>query len=245
MHTLLLMPVSKMKALPDTLCIDIGGTGVKLIVVDAKGTELCDRQRCETPHPGTPQAIIGAIEGLTKQVPEFDRIAVGFPGVVRNGIIETAANLDLSWPGTNLSEELEKRLNKPTRVANDADVQGYACVSGEGVEMVLTLGTGMGSALFADGCLVPNLELAHHLFKKDKTYEDYVGRPALESVGKAKWIKRVERVVSTTKHIWNWDCLHLGGGNAKLLKDAGFSNEVILHSNKAGVLGGYYLWERG
>ena len=183
MHTLLLIPVLKMKALPDTLCIDIGGTGVKLIVVDAKGTELCDRQRCETPHPGTPQAIIGAIEGLTKQVPEFDRIAVGFPGVVRNGIIETAANLDLSWPGTNLSEELEQRLNKPTRVANDADVQGYACVSGKGVEMVLTLGTGMGSALFADGCLVPNLELAHHHFKKDKTYEDYVGRSALESIG--------------------------------------------------------------
>ena len=241
----MLLQESMMKVLPDTLCIDIGGTGVKLIVVDSKGAELCDRQRCETPRPGTPDAIIGAIEGLTKHVPEFDRIAVGFPGVVRNGIIETAANLDVSWPGTNLATELEHRLNRPTRVANDADVQGYGCVSGEGVEMVLTLGTGMGSALFADGCLVPNLELAHHLFKKNKTYEDYVGRLALETVGKSKWIKRVTKVVSTTKHIWNWDLLHLGGGNTKLLRDAGFSNEVILHSNKAGVLGGYFLWEKG
>lgn len=232
-----------MTALPATLCIDIGGTGVKLIVVDSEGSQLCDRQRRETPHPATPESIIEVIEGLTKQVPGFDRVAVGFPGVVRNGIIETAANLDVNWPGTNLASLLEQRLNKPIRVANDADVQGYGCVSGEGVEMVLTLGTGMGSALFVNGSLVPNLELAHHLFKKSKTYEDYVGRAALEDIGKDKWMKRVERVILTTKHIWNWDLMHLGGGNSKLLKDAEFSNEVILHSNKAGVLGGYFLWE--
>ena len=232
-----------MKPLPNTLCIDIGGTGVKLIVLDPKGIELCDRHRQETPQPATPESILEVIEGLTCKVPEFDRVAVGFPGVVRNGIIETAANLDIRWPGTNLSAQLEQRLKKPTRVANDADVQGYGCVSGEGVEMVLTLGTGMGSALFIDGLLIPNLELAHHFYKKKKTYEDYVGRPALEAVGKEKWIQRVERVISTTKYIWNWDLLHLGGGNSKLLKDAELSNEVILHSNKAGVLGGYFLWE--
>ena len=232
-----------MKPLSNTLCIDIGGTGVKLIVLDSKGCELCDRQRQETPHPATPESILDVIEELTNKVPEFDRVAVGFPGVVRNGIIETAANLDTHWPGINLAAQVEQRLKKATRVANDADVQGYGCVSGEGVEMVLTLGTGMGSALFIDGHLVPNLELAHHLFKKRKTYEDYVGRAALEDVGKDKWIQRVARVVSTTKHIWNWDLLHLGGGNSKLLKNAGLSNEVILHSNKAGVLGGYFLWE--
>ena len=232
-----------MSPLANTLCIDIGGTGVKLIVLDSKGSELCERQRQETPQPATPESILDLIEGLISKVPEFDRVAVGFPGVVRNGIIDTAANLDIRWPGTNLSAQLEQRLKKPTRVANDADVQGYGCVSGEGVEMVLTLGTGMGSALFMDGRLIPNLELAHHLFKKKKTYEGYVGRPALEAVGKEKWIQRVERVVSTTKFIWNWDLLHLGGGNSKLLKDAGLSYDVILHSNKAGVLGGYFLWE--
>ena len=232
-----------MSPLANTLCIDIGGTGVKLIVLDSKGSELCERQRQETPQPATPASILDLIEGLISKVPEFDRVAVGFPGVVRNGIIDTAANLDIRWPGTNLSAQLEQRLKRPTRVANDADVQGYGCVSGEGVEMVLTLGTGMGSALFIDGRLVPNLELAHHLFKKKKTYEDYVGRAALEAVGKEKWIQRVERVVSTTKFIWNWDLLHLGGGNSKLLKDVGLSSEVILHSNKAGVLGGYFLWE--
>ena len=232
-----------MNSLPNTLSIDIGGTGVKLIVLDSKGTEMCDRQRQETPHPATPESILKVIEELTSKVPEFDRVAVGFPGVVRNGIIETAANLDTEWSGINLAVQLEQRLNKPTSVANDADVQGYGCVSGKGVEMVLTLGTGMGSALFADGCLVPNLELAHHLFTKSKTYEDYVGRAALEAIGKEKWIKRIRKVILTTKYIWNWDLLHLGGGNSKLLKDTEISNDVILHSNKAGVLGGYFLWE--
>ena len=227
----------------NTLCIDIGGTGVKLIVLDSKGSELCDRQRQDTPQPATSESIVGVIEKLSSEVPHFDRIAVGFPGVVRHGIVETAVNLDRSWSGTNLAALLNERLGKPTHVANDADVQGYGCVSGHGVEMVLTLGTGMGSALFIDGCLIPNLELAHHLFKKKKTYEDYVGRTALESVGKDRWIKRVDQVISTTKHIWNWDHLHLGGGNSKLLKKVKFPDEITLHSNKAGVLGGYYLWE--
>jgi len=232
-----------MKSSAKTLCIDIGGTGVKLIVLDPRGTELCDRQRKKTPHPATPDSIFALIQGLTTEVPEFDRIAVGFPGVVSNGIIKTAANLDSHWLGIDLAAQLEQRLKKPTRVANDADVQGYGCVSGKGVEMVLTLGTGMGSALFLDGQLVPNLELAHHLYKKKKTYEEYVGKAALEDIGKEKWIQRVEKVISTTKYIWNWDFLHLGGGNSKLLKHVEYSNDIILHSNKAGMLGGYFLWE--
>ncbi len=232
-----------MKTQDKTLCIDIGGTGIKLIVLDSEGSKLCDRQRQETPHPATPESILEVIEELTSKVPGFDRVAVGFPGVVRNGIIKTAANLDNRWPGVNLAAQLEQRLKKPTRVANDADVQGYGCISRVGVEMVLTLGTGMGSALFVNGHLVPNLELAHHLFKKKKTYEDYLGRPALEEIGKEKWIQRVERVILTTKRIWNWDLMHLGGGNSKLLKDSVLSDEIILHSNKAGVLGGYFLWK--
>lgn len=231
--------------MPDTLCVDIGGTGVKLIVVDTDGNPLCDRQRQATPNPATPESIVEVIDSLSCNVPGFDRIAIGFPGVVRDGVVETAANLDHNWPGTNLVERLGNRLKKPVRVANDADVQGYGCISGQGVEMVLTLGTGMGSALFINGQLVPNLELAHHFLKKGKTYEDYVGRTALESVGKSRWIRRVKRVIETTKEVWNWDLMHLGGGNSKILKDELFADNIRLHSNKAGVLGGYFLWERG
>ena len=231
-----------MKSPANTLSIDIGGTGVKLIVLDSQGMQMCDRQRAKTPQPATPVSIINVIEELTHDIPQFDRVSVGFPGVVRHGVIETAANLDISWPGTDLAAELFRRLKKPVRVANDADVQGYGCVRGNGVEMVLTLGTGMGSALFADGRLIPNLELAHHLFKKGYSYEDYVGKRALETVGSAKWVKRVKRVVETTKFIWNWDLMHLGGGNTKLLREVEFPEYVQLHANTAGVLGGYFLW---
>ena len=229
----------------DTLCVDIGGTGVKLIVLSADGHQLCDRQRELTPDPATPESIIQVIESLARKVPGFDRVAVGFPGVVRNGLIETAANLDPNWAGTNLADLLKKTFRSPVRVANDADVQGYGCITGQGVEMMLTFGTGMGSALFIDGRLVPNLELAHHIFKKGKTYEDYVGRDALESIGRTKWIRRVKRVIDTTKNVWNWDLMHLGGGNTKLLRDELFADNIRLHSNKAGVLGGYFLWEKG
>ncbi len=227
----------------NTLSVDIGGTGLKLIVLDSNGAPLCDRKRVETPHPASPDAVLKALVELTLDVPAFSRISVGFPGVVRAGVVVTAVNLDENWPGTELGLQLEQLLHKPVKVANDADVQGYGCIAGEGVEMVLTLGTGMGSALFIDGVLVPNLELAHHPLKKGLTYEDYVGRNALELIGKEKWVKRVKKVVRQTMPIWNWDLMHLGGGNAKLLKEVDLPEHVQLHSNKAGVLGGYYLWK--
>ena len=227
----------------NTLSIDIGGTGVKLIVLDGYGNALCDRKRAETPHPATPKAILETIEQLAADIPEFQRISVGFPGVIRNGVVETAVNLDPEWPGTKLKISIEELFNKPARIANDADVQGFGCINGSGLEMVITLGTGMGSSLFVDGILVPNLELAHHPLKKRTTYEDYVGRHALEKVGKEKWIKRVRYVIDQTLVIWNWDLMHLGGGNTKLLKHTNFPSNVKFHSNKAGVLGGFKLWE--
>ena len=227
----------------NTLSIDIGGTGLKLIVLDEKGSPLCDRKRVETPHPATPEAILEAIEKLAVGIPKFDRISVGFPGVIRNGIVETAVNLDPNWPGTELSNHIEQIFNKPARVANDADVQGFGCIEGTGLEMVITLGTGMGSSLFINGILVPNLELAHHPLKKGKTYEDYVGKHALEKVGQEKWIERVKYVIKQTIVIWNWDLMHLGGGNTKLLKQTNFPSNIKFHSNKAGVLGGINLWQ--
>ena len=227
----------------NTLSIDIGGTGLKLIVLDADGSPLCDRKRLETPQPATPKAILETIEKLAVNIPEFQRISVGFPGVIRNGVVETAVNLDPDWPGTKLGNQIEQLFSKPARIANDADVQGFGCIGGTGLEMVITLGTGMGSSLFIDGILVPNLELAHHPLKKGTTYEDYVGRHALEKVGKEKWIERVKHVIDQTLVIWNWDLMHLGGGNTKLLKHTDFPSNVKFYSNKAGVLGGFKLWQ--
>ena len=228
----------------NTLSIDIGGTGLKLIVLDDNGSPLCDRKRIETPHPATPESVITAIEKLASDTPEFDRISVGFPGVIRSGVVETAANLDPHWPGTKLGHLIEQLFKKPTRIANDADVQGFGCIEGTGLEMVITLGTGMGSSLFINGILVPNLELAHHPLKKGTTYEDYVGRHALEKVGKEKWTERVKHIIDQTMVIWNWDYMHLGGGNTKLLKNTDFPANVKFHSNKAGVMGGFNLWKQ-
>src|SRR5262245_11367671 len=148
-----------------TLCIDIGGTGIKAIVLDGSGAPLTDRARLETPQPAEPDAVLGTIDQLVKGLGDFDRVSVGFPGVVMEGTTKTAPNLGAQWAGFPLSGEIEKRTGKPVRVANDAGIQGLGVVEGKGFEMVITLGTGMGCGVYIDGHFA-SLELAHHPFKK-------------------------------------------------------------------------------
>jgi polyphosphate glucokinase len=225
-----------------TLAIDIGGTGVKALLLDERGGMLTERVRLETPRPATPDAVIGVIDQLVKQLGAFDRVSVGFPGVVVDGVIKTAVNLHPDWVDVPLASALTKRFERPTRVLNDAGVQGYGVIKGKGVEMLLAFGTGMGCGLYTDGHYVPNLELAHHPFKKGLTYEEYVGGVALEVIGKKRWNKRVARVVETVLPIFNPTRLYLGGGNAKHLKIELPPNVEIV-SNVAGLLGGIRLWE--
>jgi polyphosphate glucokinase len=161
--------------------------------------------------------------------------------VVVDGMVKTAPNLDGRWEEFPLAAELSRITGRPARVANDADVQGYGVIEGSGVEIVLTLGTGMGSALFVDGHLVPNLELAHHPLRKDKTYEQYVGERARKKVGTSKWRKRVREVIEQVIPIWNPRMLHIGGGNARLL-DGNLGDTVRIAPNVAGILGGIRLW---
>lgn len=228
---------------PVTLAIDIGGTGLKALLLDPRGNPLTDRARVETPHPATPDAVLSSLMGLVAPLKGFDRISVGFPGVVFDGVIKTAPNLDPSWSGFRLAEALRKRLGKPARVLNDAGVQGYGVIEGKGLEMVLTLGTGLGCALFYDGTYIPNLELAHHPFRGKKTYEDYLGARALEKVGKKKWNKRVAKAIAQIDPIWNPDRIYIGGGNAKHLT-IGLPLHVKVTSNVAGLLGGIALWRQ-
>jgi polyphosphate glucokinase len=168
---------------PITLAIDIGGSGLKAMLLDPAGKPVSERQRVPTPAIPTPIAVLKGLHKLRAHFPSFDRVSVGFPGVIKRGITFTAANLHPKWIGFPLQKELEKRWKKPVRVANDAAVQGYGAISGKGVELTLTLGTGMGSALFTDGHLCPGLELGHHPWKT-KTYEDYLGRRGLDKFGK-------------------------------------------------------------
>lgn len=225
-----------------TLCIDIGGTGLKAIVLDERGHKLTDRVRVETPKPATPVTVVAALLALVKPLAPFDRVSVGFPGVIVGGSTKTAPNLDKSWKNFELKESLERRLKRPTRVLNDAGVQGFGVIEGKGLEMVLTLGTGMGCALYIDGKYVPNLELAHHPFKGKKTYEDYVGAKALDKVGKKKWNKHVAEVLAQIDPIWNPRRIYVGGGNAKHLR-LDLPPHVRITDNVAGLLGGIRLWD--
>jgi polyphosphate glucokinase len=225
-----------------TLAIDIGGTGLKAIVLDDRGNPLCDRARVETPRPATPAAVVGALVKLVKPLAPFDRVSTGFPGVVFRGVVKTAPNLHPTWRDVPLAETLTKRLGKPARVLNDAGVQGFGVIGGKGLEMVLTLGTGLGCALFYDGMYIPNLELAHHPFRKGKTYEEMLGARALERDGKRKWNRHVEQALAQIEPVWNPDRVYLGGGNAKHLK-VDLPGNVTVTSNVAGLLGGIALWD--
>jgi polyphosphate glucokinase len=231
--------LSKTAVGPITLAIDIGGSGLKAMLLDPKGRPVSDRQRIPTPAIPTANAVMKGLDQLRALLPKFDRVSVGFPGVVKRGITWSAFNLHPSWSGFHLQTELEKRWRKPVRVANDAAIQGYGAIKGEGIEMIITLGTGMGNAIYTSGRLVA-MELGHHPWKK-YTYEDYIGRRGLDKYGKKRWNKYVEELIAQTRNTFNWDHLYLGGGNTKKI-DFKLPNDVTIVSNETGLLGGVALW---
>lgn len=212
------------------------------MLLDVQGKPLTERLRLPTPTQPTPARVLAVLEKLKEQVPSFDRVAVGFPGVVKRGIIYTAANLHPKWVEYNLQAELEKRWKRPVRIANDAAVQGYAAIQGKGVEMILTLGTGLGSAIYTEGHLCPGLELAHHPWMKNKTYEDFLGKRGLKKHGPKRWNKLLAAAIEQTAATFNWDHLYLGGGNSKEIRFKLGENIKII-SNEDGLLGGAALWQ--
>jgi polyphosphate glucokinase len=224
-----------------TLAVDVGGTGIKSVLLDSAGKAISEFDRVKTPHPATPKAVLAVIADMAKKVAPYDRIALGFPGVVRNGTVETAPHLDPSWVGVQLEEALQKLLGKPARVANDAVVQGFPAISGNGIEMIITLGTSMGSALYLGGRAVP-MEMGHHPLRHGRTYEDEVGNDALEKVGKKRWNKRVQRVIEQLHNTFNYDRLFIGGGNAKKISFK-LPKNVHVVDNADGLYGALALWK--
>lgn len=226
-----------------TLSIDIGGTGIKAIVLDREGKPLTERARVETPDPAIPPAVLSVVEELARGQGEFDRISIGFPGVVTEGMTFTAPNLDPSWAGFALRVEVERLLQKPARIANDADIQGLAVIEGVGVEMLITLGTGMGAGLYIDGRLVPNLELGHHPFRNDQTYEQRVCNAERKRIGNARWNRRVRQAIKQLGPIFNYRVLYVGGGNARHIEADRLPKNIRIVENVAGLLGGIRLWQ--
>lgn len=231
-----------------TLCVDIGGTGIKGMVVGPSGEALSERHRIDTPRPATPERVLQVIEEIASGARQmgFERASVGFPGVVEEGIVRTAPNLDEGWADFPLAEELQKRLSTPVRAANDAGVQGLGAIEGKGTEIVITLGTGMGFGLYLDGRYVPNIELGHHPLRKGKTYEERVCEKARERIGNRRWRRRVHQIVAQLKHTFNYSVLYIGGGNARHLTAEELADpsygRVVLIDNAAGLFGGVRLW---
>lgn len=240
---------------PYTLAIDIGGTGLKAAVLDANGKLVGQRARIPTTYPCPPRLLVAMLVKLTQSLPPFERVTAGFPGMVREGKIlsaphfvtkagpgtEISKKLTAEWAAFDLAKALEKATGKPTRVANDADVQGAAVIKGKGLELVLTLGTGFGTALFWNGKLMPHLELAHHPFRKGLTYNEVVGERARRQVGNKRWKKRVQKAIDQMRALTFFDHCFVGGGNAARLSRV--DPDVTLIDNAAGIEGGIALWK--
>jgi polyphosphate glucokinase len=226
-----------------TLAIDIGGTGIKAAVIDEAGRMIGKRQRVATPpKPVAPAALIEAIDAATASLGPFERVSVGFPGYVREGRVLTAPNLGTDGlAGFDLEGVLAQRWGKPVRVLNDADVQGFGAITGDGIEMVLTLGTGAGTAIFRDGEVMPHLELSHHPVSGNKTYDEYIGAAARRKKGKKAWNKRVAKAIGILREVVRFDHLYIGGGNAKDITFA-LPSDVSIVPNTDGLTGGIGLW---
>jgi polyphosphate glucokinase len=198
-------------------------------------------------------AVVTVAEGTGQA---FDRVSVGFPGMVRGGIVLatphyvteagpfTPVRPDLlrKWQSYDIRTALERALGRPTRVLNDAEIAGLAVIEGQGFEVLLTLGTGLGCALFDDGRLVPKIEMSQAPFRKGQTYDQQLGHPTRKRIGPSRWTDRVTLAVNTLRPVLWWDHLYVGGGGAKhLTHDLG--PDVTIISNDFGLLGGVRLWD--
>ena len=227
---------------PFTLAIDIGGTNMKASVLDSSGVSSAERIRYPTPKPGTPASILENIVALAARLPSFDRVSIGFPGVVKAGTVITAPNLGTeNWSGFRLIDDLARRFEKPARVLNDAAVQGLGVVEGPGLECTITLGTGIGCALFRNRRLLLHLELGQHPCASE-TYDQFIGQPARDALGAEAWNARVRLCIPEILSLTTCDVLYVGGGNARNITFP-LPENVRTVSNSAGVTGGLRLWE--
>jgi polyphosphate glucokinase len=227
---------------PLTIALDIGGTRLKAGLLDPAGQMIKGPVRVNTPAQPAPKVVVDALVDLVRPLGPCDRISVGFPGVVRHGYVLTAPNLGTkAWRNFPLSSTLMEKFDKPVRMLNDAEVQGLGVISGKGLECVITLGTGMGFALFQDGRPAPHLELSQHPIHKGKTYDQYLGVAAAKQVGRKRWNKRLQYALDCITTLVGYDTLYIGGGDAKQV-DLDLPQNVKLVSNDAGITGGVHLW---
>jgi polyphosphate glucokinase len=235
------------------LGIDIGGSGLKAAPVDVNtGEFLADRYRIPTPEPGNPEQVIEVIHHLVNHFSWKEKIGVGFPGVVRRGVVETAANVSLEWVGKNLAAMIEDSCGCPAVVLNDADAAGLAEMRfgsgkqfGEDCVLFLTIGTGIGSAFFVKQELWPNSELGHLQVRgKDAEHRAGDGVRQEQALSWKKWGKSLREVLQVYDFLFNPDAIILGGGVSrkfsefnKYLKDIHAQVIPAGLENRAGIIG--------
>lgn len=239
------------------LGIDIGGTGIKGAPVNTETGELtAERFRVPTPQPALPNAVADVVGQIAQHFNYQGPAGVTFPAVVKQGVIFTAANVDKSWIGTNGSELFSRHVNGPVQVVNDADAAGIAEMrfgagrDRKGVVIMLTLGTGIGSAVFLDGQLVPNTEFGH-LKIRGKDAEKRASEKAHEEkkLSWKKWAARLSEVLVEMEKLFSPDLFIIGGGISKkadkFLPYLTAKTEVIIvpaqMRNEAGIIGAAYL----
>ncbi|WP_415767910.1 ROK family protein [Paraburkholderia sp. J69-1] len=237
---------STAQKIENILAIDIGGTGLKAAIIDAQGNMRTERVRVATPHPCPPDLLVETLRTLVapliQQYPAT-HVSIGFPGFVRDNHVLTAPHLGVEgWSDVPLAQKLGERLGiASVRMINDAEMQGFAAIEGHGLEFVLTLGTGAGTALFRDGELMPHLELAHHPVSKKHAYDEYIGDAARRKAGNKRWNQRVQKVIGILESLVHYDKLWIGGGNAERLS-FDLPPNVATVPNDRGIEGGARLW---
>ncbi|NMR18905.1 ROK family protein [Cellulomonas fimi] len=245
---------------PHTLAIDCGGGGIKASVLDGAGTLRAPALRVPTPYPLPPDRLVATVVDIAASLPPADRVTVGMPGMLRHGVVVATPHyvtrsgphsrvlpeLVAAWADFDMQAAVRAALDLPALVLNDAEVHGAGVVAGSGLELVLTLGTGLGSALFDGGVLAPHLELSQAPVRWGTTYDAYVGQVERARLGDALWSRRVRRVVEGLRPVFLWDRLYLGGGNSRRVSPqvlARLGDDVVVVPNSAGIVGGVRAWE--
>lgn len=240
------------------LGIDVGGSGIKAAVVEtADGSLVTERIRVETPRPATPQAIGKTLQALVKQLKWNGPVGLGFPAAIQHGIARTAANIDKSFIGLPVVDYFSEQTGCTVHVANDADVAGLAEMrfgagrNVPGVVLIVTIGTGLGTALFTDGHLLPNTELGHIILDNGREAERYASE-AVRVAKKLKWKEwgqRFNHYLATMEALHWPDLIVLGGGVSKKLEK--FAPMITIRTpivaasflNQAGIVGAALLAE--
>jgi polyphosphate glucokinase len=229
-------------ARPVTLAIDVGGSHIKAAMLGANGHLVSERLRLETPAPLTPKKLLETLIGVAESLDAHDRVSVGINGLVHGGrIYAIPVTADPSFCGFDLVGKFRRRIRRPVRILNDAQMHGLGFVRGRGVEMAITLGTGLGSALFIDGKLGPHVQILSAAGDAALKGGDY-GDLALHALGRKKWSRRVEALIELLRRLTNFEHLYIGGGNASQLK-LDLPKDVTRGDNSAALLGAVRMWE--